>query len=204
MDMPMLYSASANLKNSDEVMDDLIVRAQAGDDEAFGLIFEHYYRFVFKFIYSLLGERSLAEELTQETFLSAYKGIHLLRGEAKLKTWLFTIARNAVHKSYRSDRQAGQQAENEIETLNLYDEKNPPPDQQFLSKELKQVVQLALEKLDDDKRMVFILREFQQLSYKEISEITGHSLAKLKTDLHRAKTEMRSLLHPYVEVKDEV
>lgn len=90
--MPMLYMAGADIKNSDDVIADLITRARAGDDEAFSLIFEHYYRFVYKFIYVHLGERSLAEELTQETFLSAYKGIHLLRNDAKLQTWLFTIA----------------------------------------------------------------------------------------------------------------
>ena len=201
MEMPMLYSAGANIKKSDDVAEDLIVRAQGGDEEAFGLIFEHYYRFVYKFIYSLLGERGLAEELTQETFLSAFKGIHNLRGEAKLKTWLFTIARNAVIKSYR---QEGQKSEDEIETLNLHDEKNAPPAKQFLSKELKKVVNAALEKLDDNKRIVFILREFQQLSYKEISEITGYSIPKLKVDLHRAKAEIRDLIHPYLEVKDEM
>lgn len=204
MNMPMLYSARANIKNSDHVVDDLIVRAQKGDDEAFGLIFEHYYRFVYKFIYTMLGDRSRAEELTQETFLSAYKGIHNLRGEAKLKTWLFTIAKNAVHRAARSHRKEGKKSEDEIDTLNLLDEKNPAPDKQFLSKELKEVIQTALAKLDDDKRLVFVLRELQQLSYKEISEITGHSVSKLKTDLHRAKTEMRSLLRSYMEMKNEV
>src|SRR4051812_9742803 len=108
MDIPILYLANAEIKDSPDMTADLIIRAQAGDDEAFGLIFEHQYRFVFKFIYALLGEQSLAEELTQETFFNAYKGIHLLRGEAKLQTWLFTIAKNAVHKSFRDHRKEGQ------------------------------------------------------------------------------------------------
>jgi RNA polymerase sigma-70 factor, ECF subfamily len=204
MDMPVLCCTSVNIKNSGDVGDDLIARAQAGDNEAFGLIIEHHYRFVYKFIYALVGEPAIAEELTQETFLSAYKGIHLLRGDAKLRTWLFTIGKNTVNRFFRSHRKEGKKAESEVETLNLLDEKNPRPDRQFLSKELKALIYSALEKLDDDKRLVFILKEFQQLSYKEISEITGHAIPKLKTDLRRAKTEMRTLLRPYTELKNEV
>ena len=200
----MLCPANAVIENSKDAAADWIARAQAGDDEAFGLIFEHHYRFVYKFIFAMLGEQSQAEELTQETFLSAYKGIHSLRGDAKLQTWLFAIAKNLVYKSFRSSRKEGKKSENGIEALNLLDEKNLLPDRQFLSKELKKVIHAALSKLDEDKRLVFVLKEFQQLSYKEISEITGHAVPKLKTDLHRAKNEMRQLLRPYLEVRNEV
>ena len=200
----MLYRASVNIKNSEDVSADLISRAQAGDNEAFDLIIENHYRFVYKFIYAMVGERSVAEELTQETFLSAYKGIGALRGDAKLRTWLFTIAKNAVSRYFRSLRREGKKVEDEIEALHLPDEKNPPPDRQFLSKELKSAIHSALKKLDDDKRLVFILKEFHLLSYKEISEITGHTVPKLKTDLYRAKNEMRNLLGPYLEVKNGV
>ena len=200
----MLYRASVNIKNSEDVSPDLISRAQAGDNEAFDLIIENHYRFVYKFIYAMVSERSVAEELTQETFLSAYKGIGALRGDAKLRTWLFTIAKNAVSRYFRSLRKEGKMVEDEIEALHLPDEKNPPPDRQFLSKELKSAIHSALKKLDDDKRLVFILKEFHLLSYKEISEITGHTVPKLKTDLYRAKNEMRNLLGPYLEVKNGV
>lgn len=193
----MIYSPSVEINDSGDDYAHLVTRAQEGDSEAFGLIIEHHYRFVYKFIYAMVGERSIAEELTQETFLSAYKGIHLLRGDAKLRTWLFTIAKNAVNRFFRSHRREINRAESEVETLNILDEKSVRPDRQFLSKELKEVIHSALEKLDDDKRLVFILKEFQQLSYKEISEITGHAIPKLKTDLHRAKTEMRNLLRFY-------
>jgi RNA polymerase sigma-70 factor (ECF subfamily) len=86
----------------------------------------------------------------------------------------------------------------------VFDEKNLSPDKEFLSKELNQLIDSALKKLDADKRLVFTLKELQNLSYKEISEITGYSISKLKTDLHRAKTEMRSLLRSYREAKNEV
>ena len=197
----MLYQASVEINNLMESSDDLIARVQSGDREAFGLIFEHHSRFIYKFIYAMLGEQSLAEELTQETFLGAYKGIHGLRGEAQLKTWLCGIAKNVVYKSLRSNRKEGMKSGDEIESLDVVDKKNLPPDREFLSKELNQKISSALAKLDEDKRLVFTLKELQNLSYQEISEITGFTVPKLKTDLHRAKNEMRTALAPYLEVK---
>jgi RNA polymerase sigma-70 factor (ECF subfamily) len=197
----MLYQASVEINNLMESSDDLIARVQGGDREAFGLIFEHHSRFIYKFIYAMLGDQNLAEELTQETFLGAYKGIHTLRGEAQLKTWLCGIAKNVVYKSFRSNRKEGMKSGDEIESLDVVDKKNLPPDHEFLSKELNQKISSALAKLDEDKRLVFTLKELQNLSYQEISEITGFTIPKLKTDLHRAKNEMRIALAPYLEVK---
>ena len=87
------------LMNSSE---ELISRARRGDDEAFRLIFERYGRPIISFIYDMVGQRDLAEELTQETFVRAYKNIGGLRDETKLSTWLFGIAKNVARESIRS------------------------------------------------------------------------------------------------------
>lgn len=200
----MLYHTSVEIENLMDSPDDWLVRAQRGDSEAFGLIFAHHHRFIYKFIYAMVGEQSLTEELTQETFLAAYKGIKSLRGESQLRTWICGIAKNTVYKSMRSHRKQGTRIEDEVESLNVVDKKNLTPDKQFLSKELNQLIQSSLEKLDADKRLIFTLKELQHLSYNEISEITGYSIPKLKTDLHRAKTEMRNALRPYLEVNNEL
>ena len=198
----MLFHANAEIKNSADYADVLVARAQSGDREAFGLIFEHHHRFVFKFIYAMIGERAAAEELTQETFLGAFKNINSLRGDAALRTWLCGIAKNVVYKSFRSrGREILAQNDENIETLDVSGDAKVAPDREFLSKELNRKIARALEKLDADKRIVFTLRELQHLSYREIAEITGHAIPKLKTDLHRAKIEMRAALRPYLEVK---
>lgn len=194
----MLFHASAELENlRSETVDNLVARAQKGDDEAFGLIFERHHRFVYKFIYAMLGEPTAAEELTQETFLAAYKNIRSLRGDATLQTWLGGIAKNLIYKSFRASRREKNNTGTEEESLMVADERLLTPDRQFLNKELNQVIGAALKKLDDDKRLVFTLRELQNLSYKEISELTGSAIPKLKTDLHRAKIEMRKMLYSY-------
>lgn len=200
----MLYDLSIEIEDKPDDCDELLARARRGDADAFSQIFARHHRFIYRFIYALVGEAGRAEELTQETFLGAYQGIGGLRGEARLRTWLCAIAKNTVYKSRRADLKQAAKSDDALETFEFIDEKNPSPDEQFLSKELNRTIRTALDGLDDDKRLIFTLKELQQLSYHEIAEITGYSIAKLKTDLHRAKTEMRRALRPYLEAKNEL
>lgn len=177
----------------------LIARAQQGDDDAFRLIFEHHQRLVMRFIYGMVNEHALAEELTQETFIRAYKNLGALRDEKKLATWLCGIAKNLARHSFRSKRKEHNRIEMDDASLNrLRDYDSPGPADSLLGGELRRVIHDALLNLDEDKRMVFTLKVLQQHSYEEIVEITGSSVSKLKTDLHRAKAEMRRLVRPYV------
>ena len=191
-------TGSEEINNSS---DEIIAKAQSGDKEAFGQIFEQHHRFIYKFIYAMLGTHELAEELTQETFLGAYRGIVNLRGDAALKTWLCGIAKNLVYKSFRANCKNGEKNGEKIETLDLSVNQNEHPDALVLNKELNQVITSALGKLNEDKRLIFVLKEMQNLSYKEISDITGNAIPKLKTDLFRAKADMRSMLRVYMEAK---
>jgi len=201
MDFSMLYQERAGINDFTDESDDLVARARDGDNAAFGVIFEQHSRFVYKFIYAMLGDGGAAEELKQETFLAAYKNIQGLRDDTKLRTWLCGIAKNLVYKFLRSRRKEGVNSGAEIESLFLSDNKTIAPDREFLSKELNYVIRSALAELDADKRLVFTLKELQHLSYKEISEITGSAIPKLKTDLRRAKIEMCRALRPYLEAK---
>ncbi|HSE98990.1 MAG TPA: sigma-70 family RNA polymerase sigma factor [Blastocatellia bacterium] len=183
---------------------DLIARARRGDDEAFRLIFDRYSRPIASFIYDMVGRREQAEELAQETFVRAFKSMNALRDDTKLSTWLFGIAKNVARESIRSrvreDHKVGIDDDRVIE---LSDNKLTPDDQ-LLNKELNRVIQSALGELDEDKRLVFTLKVFHQQSYEEIAEITGFSIPKLKTDLHRARAEMRRRISPYMGVGYEV
>ncbi|MEW6734257.1 MAG: sigma-70 family RNA polymerase sigma factor [Acidobacteriota bacterium] len=187
-----------------ESSDDLIVRARRGEDEAFRLIFERYARPILSFIYDMVGQRELAEELTQETFVRAYRNLNTLQDDAKLSTWLFGIAKNVARESLRCRFRDGHKVEIEDNQVAALNDGKFPPDTELLNKELNQVIQAALALLDEDKRLVFTLKVLQQRSYEEIAEITGFSIAKLKTDLHRAKAEMRRHIGPYLRGSNEV
>ena len=180
---------------------DLVTRACQGDQEAFRLIFERYSRPVISFIYDQVGDRELADELAQETFVRAYRGLKSLRKETKLSTWLFGIAKNVSRESLRARVRQNQHIDlDDKQVLDLSDQR-PVPSSQLLDKEFNAVVQHSLALLDEDKRLVFTLKIFHQCSYEEIAEITGFSIPKLKTDLHRARAEMRQRVERYVRAQ---
>jgi len=177
---------------------DLVSRAQRGDHDAFRMIFERYSRPVMSFVYDQLGDREAAEEVAQETFVRAYRSLKSLREETKLSTWLFGIAKNVARESIRSRVRDRHNVDlDDAQVLDLSDQ-SPVPVNQLLDKEFNQVVQRSLAKLDEDKRLVFTLKVLHQRSYEEISEITGFSIPKLKTDLHRARAEMRQRVGRYI------
>lgn len=177
---------------------DLVGRVRAGDDEAFRLVFDRYIRPVISFIYDMVGNRELAEELAQEAFVRAYKNIRGLRDDAKLSTWLFGIAKNVAREAIRSRIRDERRVDIDESPVRELRDGDLLPDGRLLNKELNSEISSALEALDEDKRLVFTLKVFHQQSYEEIAEITGSTIAKLKTDLHRARAEMRRRLGPYL------
>jgi RNA polymerase sigma-70 factor (ECF subfamily) len=192
-------SRSVSLMNSSE---DLITRSRAGDQEAFRLIFERFSRPVLGFIYDLVGQRDLAEELTQETFVRAYKSLDSIRDEAKLNSWLFGIGRNVAREAIRARRRESQNVLDVDFSEGQFDRTTQAsPAQDLLHKELNLAMHNALASLDEDRRVVFVLKVFRQCSYQEIVEITGFTLAKVKTDLHRARVEVRRRMGPFLETE---
>ena len=185
------------LINSSE---DLARRARSGDEEAFSLIFDRFIRPVTSFIYAMVGNRGLAEELAQETFVRAYKNLGTLRSDAKLSTWLFGISRNVIREWLRLPQEKRSPVEIDDQAVQELQDTQLGPDGQFMNKELICVTRRALQLLNEDQRMVFTLRVFRQRSYQEIAEITGFSLTKVKKDLFRARETMRRQLGPYLEV----
>jgi RNA polymerase sigma-70 factor, ECF subfamily len=183
---------------------DLVTRVCHGDSEAFRLIFERYSRPVISFIYDMVNDRPLAEELTQETFVRAFRAIRTMHRETKLSTWLFGIARNVARESLRARARAANHVDLADKSVMDLSDQKPMPVEGLLSKELNELIRRSLAALDEDKRMVFTLKVLHQCSYEEISIITGFSLAKLKTDLHRARAEMRKRISSYAGVGYEV
>jgi RNA polymerase sigma-70 factor (ECF subfamily) len=152
----------------------------------------------------MVNDRALAEELTQETFVRAFRAIHTMRTETKLSTWLFGIARNVARESLRARARANSHVDLADKSVMDLSDNKPKPVDGLLSKELNDLIRRSLAALDEDKRLVFTLKVLHQCSYEEIAMITGFSVAKLKTDLHRARAEMRKRISPYAGVGYEV
>jgi RNA polymerase sigma-70 factor (ECF subfamily) len=183
-----------------EISPGVVARAKCGDEDAFHLIFNRYGRPVLSFIHNFVHDRELAEELTQETFVRAHRNLGGLKDDLRISTWLFGIARNVVRESARQARKDDMKIGlDEPESLKL-ESKGALPEGALLDRELTEAIQKALYSLDEDKRVVFSLKIFHEKSYEEISAITGHSIGKLKTDLHRARLEMRKRIAPYLSM----
>lgn len=180
------------------VSEDLIARARAGDQEAFRVLFVRFSRPVFQFIYQLVSQRDLAEELTQETFVRAYRNLKQLRDDSHFSTWLFGIGHNVAREFLRSRQRQTESLSEEINQTE--DTRSISPVDGVLEKELNRAIENALQELDEERRAIFVLKVFQQRSYQEIVEITGFSLAKIKTELHRARLKLRQRLRCFVEM----
>jgi RNA polymerase sigma-70 factor, ECF subfamily len=189
-------SHTGALMNSSE---DLIARARAGEHEAFRLLFVRYAKPILSFVYEMIGDRDLAEEVTQETFVRAFKNLDQVRDDTKAVTWLFGIGKNVAREALRSKQRDRVNREQEDVTELSDNMAQASPSEALLSKELNGAIRRALSLLDEDYRLVFVLKVFHQCRYEEIAEITGFSLAKVKTDLHRARLELRKRMRPFLE-----
>jgi len=176
----------------------LRLRVRAGDPEAYQDIFHRYSKPVLSFIYAMIGDRSNAEELLQETFIRAYQRLDSARVTGRFSSWLFGIARNVVREAIKAkyrDRRKVSLGDPEFEAL---EDARAGQNESVIAAELRRVIRRALADLPESRRVVFVLKIVNQMSYEEISSATGTSIAKLKTDLHRARLELRRKLAPFL------
>lgn len=166
-----------------------------------------YKKRIFNVIYRMLGDYEEATDLTQETFISAFRHFDRFRGEAKVFTWLYQIARNlCINRVRQRDRQRALHIESLDQPRDGDDDDGMArevadwrnaPHTVLEEKELRQRLRAAIESLPPDYKEVVILREYQGLSYNEIVEATGLTLENVKTRLSRARAMLRRKLEPY-------
>lgn len=152
--------------------------------QEFEAIFKDFTPIVFRFLLSLCGDESLAEELTSETFYQAYLHIGQYRGDCKIETWLCQIAKNAL---YKEQKRRGRFAQGScLESIEA--------DNNFLKSiaDREQAMQIHkhLHLLKEPYREVFMLRVFGDLSFKEIADICGRSESWAKVTFYRAKSKL--------------
>jgi RNA polymerase sigma-70 factor (ECF subfamily) len=180
----------------------LIRGLRAGDEEAFTELVMTYQHKVFNVIYRIMGDRAEAEDLAQEVFISIFKHIDQFRGDAKFTTWMYRIAtnhaRNRIKFLSRRARGKHQDIEDTPESKvddNPMTERLARPDDQAMGRELEVIIRQGLADLSEAHRTIVVLRDIQNLSYREISEVTDLPEGTVKSRLYRA----RAALKEYVE-----
>jgi RNA polymerase sigma-70 factor (ECF subfamily) len=182
----------------------LIERIRKGDKALFYELIRPYERSVYLSAYSVLRNQADAEEVVQETLLKAFTHLDQLRENDKFKAWLLLIAVNESRMRRRKDRQylyesleeqTMQTEEGEFMPRQFADWRDIPSDVAE-RKEIKAAVRTALDMLPDKYRTVFVLRDMQHLSVAETATVLGITVSAVKTQLHRARLQMREQLAP--------
>jgi RNA polymerase sigma-70 factor, ECF subfamily len=184
----------------------------ASDDEDRGLTFEEilskYEKKIFNLILRYISDREEAEDLTQETFLNAYKSFGNFRGECKIQTWLCQIALNQCKNRFRQrDRRRTVEGPSLDSASSHGDEGARPleipdwdqsPQEVLIRNETYRYVLRAINSLPDEYRTVIILCDLQQMPYQQIAAVTGLSLEAVKTRIHRGRQMLRRKVAPYL------
>ena len=190
----------------------LMLRVRDDDAAAFEELMLRYQDRLVGVLAHLVGQKDLAEDLAQDTFLRVYRSRKSYKPGAKFSTWLFTIANNvasnarrtlARRKETRLVPPPGQTGANPLDAAALA-ASGLMPTRQLDTAELCDVVQQAIQMLGERQRLAMLLSKFEHLSYAEISEIMGLSTKAIKSLLSRARTNLRDTLEPYLEQGEKV
>jgi RNA polymerase sigma-70 factor (ECF subfamily) len=183
------------LPNSDageacKVPKELLERAAAGDSQAFTAIYDLYAGKIFSFASHMTGQREDAEDITQNTFLLAFRNLKNLREHEHFEQWLYKIARNEVYKKGRKWKFRLDSLDDEDnKTIHILRSVDPAgdPENKLLSAELGDRIRKVFRKLPMQYKETLVLATLQGLSYQEISGILGRSVSSVKMDVHRAR-----------------
>ncbi len=176
---------------------DIIRRSHAGDPEAFTPLVGKYQDRLYRHIHRRVTDPEVAEDLTQETWLKAFRSIKAFRGDSAFYSWLYRIAENVCTDHFRRQK-------HNTEPLHLVDENriietDPCPSRDVERAELREHLQKALTALTPIRRRVFLLYYHHELPIKAIAAEIGRSEGTIKTHLRNARLQLRELLTPYVE-----
>lgn len=171
---------------------DLMKLVQAGDFSPAGEIFERYSPRIYNFSYRFLKSPQAAEDVTQDVFIKMLKYAQQFHGDAKLSTWLFSIAANLCRDHLRK---ADNKAKEPEETLMMIAApREERPDQVLEARENERRIQKALELLTAEQKEAILLSRYQGLSYAEIAQIAGCSEGAVKTRVFRAMETLKKHL----------
>ncbi|MDR2016058.1 MAG: RNA polymerase sigma factor RpoE [Burkholderiales bacterium] len=191
-----------------EVDQQLVVRAQRGDRQAFGLLVTKYQRRLARLLSRLIRDPVEVEDVAQEIFIKAYRSLPNFRGDSAFYTWLYRIGINTAKNHLVSSRRRAQasaaftveDAENFEEAEQLRD--TATPEGELMSKEIALTVNRAMEALPQDLRSAVLLREIEGLSYEEIATVMNCPIGTVRSRIFRAREAIAAELKPLLNTDE--
>ena len=185
-------------KKSDFIFTDeeLISRFQNGDERAYVELVNRYKDRLLNFVFQFLGDIEQAEDVVQDTMLRLYEKKHYYKEIAKFSTWIYTIARNLANTELRKKKrrkttylsQLSKERQFEIPAI------QEDVDQSLQNEFINDRIQSAINKLPEHFKVVIILRDIQELSYEDISNIVEVPLGTIKSRINRARIQLQAEL----------
>jgi RNA polymerase sigma-70 factor (ECF subfamily) len=173
----------------------LIGRFQAGDERAYVELVNRYKDRLLNFVFQFLGDMEQAEDVVQDTMLRLYEKKHYYKEIAKFSTWIYTIARNLANTELRKRKRRKttylshmSKDERQYEIPAVQDNVDQSLHNEFIQDRIKS----AISKLPEHYKTVIILRDIQELSYDDISNIVGVPLGTIKSRINRARLQLQA------------
>ncbi len=178
----------------------IVERALTGDPEAFGEIVRRWERRIFALTYGMLGREEDARDATQETFLAAFRNLRGFRGEAKVSSWLHRIAVNQCITRQRRAKvrnEAALDEEQEKDAASFSARLTYSPALAIERRQTTQAVRRAVNGLPVELRQVIVMKEFEELTFREISEALDLPLSTVKSRLYTALQQLQMRLRKF-------
>ena len=186
---------------------ELVAAAKAGDMTAFETLVNRYERKIFRLAQNITQNREDAEDTMQEAFLKAYQHLGDFQGNSRFYTWLVRIAVNQALMKLRKRRPNQVSLDEEIETgeesmPREVEDWGPSPEDRYEQSELGTILNETISDLDPSFRIVFQLRDIEELSTEETADVLGLSVPAVKSRLLRARLKLRQKLNKYFRRSD--
>ncbi len=185
---------------------ELVQIAQGGEPRAFDELVRRYQDKVFRLCFKILRHEEDAAEALQDAFLSAFRGLKNFKAESTFSTWLYRIATNAALMKYRRRRdghvsyEQSQGAIEDAEPMAIADWSTQPLDD-LLDAETREILSQEVQRLPDNEREVFVLRDIMEQSNEQVARELGLTVAAVKSRLHRARVHLRDRVNRYFKDK---
>lgn len=180
---------------------EIVNKVLNGDTQQFETIVLKYTKMVYNLAYRMLKDFQEAEDISQEVFLKVFKQLKKCKDKETIKTWIYTITYNTCIDLIRKNKNQQNisifknQNENDNNDAYIKIESNEyTPEKQVIIKEEVKNLENALNKLDDVSRTIVFLRDVKELSYNEISQITGINIGTIKSRLSRSRNQLKNFL----------
>lgn len=176
----------------------LIVDYLGGDEKSLEVLVRRYLGPIFSFIFRVVGDIQEAEDITQEVFVKVWRNLKKFDQEKSFKTWIFTIAKNASIDFLRKKRAIPfsefETQENENLLMETLTDPLSLPDELLKQADIRERLNLAMQKLTPQSRLLLLLRYNEHLTFREISEVLGEPLNTIKSRHRRAIIQLRKFL----------